>query len=288
MYREFDNAILKVSYSELVYSNSDAAGSLADDDFELTDTDNYCAISSLSHIAGSSTADITLGLALDSTEDIGLVTLATVSLASIYDEAGNTMNLTTTTIFGDSTPPEVSGYNPAQGDTNVPINSDLTFTLSDGSNNFQDGYRLKCNYPAPYTSRSNTASYPLCTNNGGAGCHTSPEINDKKNDIDTVFIKHGRHLGWHASLGYKKALDSDFSRSTESSITCLTCHNVHGAEPTGSALSPLPDAAHRYPNGYPNMLRQDINPAVLSWEWTFQKSNERCYVNCHFMNSKKY
>lgn len=131
VYGQVGSAALIVRFSEGVYSDMGAVGDLTAGDFALTDVDDGRTIVGVAHTAGAPTATLTLSFPLDATDDLGTDTLAAATLASIYDAADNPMDTTPVTITGDADPPTLADQNPANGATNVPVENDLTFTLSD-------------------------------------------------------------------------------------------------------------------------------------------------------------
>ena len=120
-----------VNFSKGVYSEWDATGDLMPGDFTLTDADNGRIINSVSHTAGEAQAVLTLSAPLDGSDDVGIDTLSAASAASIYDDAGNAMAVIPVIITDDTDPPVASDLAPPNGVVDLPVNSDLTFTLSD-------------------------------------------------------------------------------------------------------------------------------------------------------------
>jgi hypothetical protein len=122
---------LSVKFSEGVYSDTGALGDLTTSDLSLTDTENSRYLAGISHTAGDDVALLTLSDVLDSTDDIGVDTLQAATSASIYDAADNAMVAISVTIQEDATQPLISGQNPANNDTDVFTDSNITFTLAD-------------------------------------------------------------------------------------------------------------------------------------------------------------
>jgi hypothetical protein len=172
---------LTVKFSEKVYSSMGATGDLLTTDFTFTDVDNSRSIDTISHTAGDDTAFLTLDLILDGADDIGVDTLAAATATSIYDGGNNAMDTTPAVIQGDAGPPSVSNLSPANGDTGVPLNSNITFTLSDSESNidwstFSINLAGNKGYSATYTDAS-----PEVSKIG------TPEIYDVTVDPDTDF-----------------------------------------------------------------------------------------------------
>ena len=69
-----DRVVLKLS--GMTYSNADLTGALQPGDLVLTDNDNSRTITAVDHAAGDSSATLTLSAPLDSTDDIGIDTIA--------------------------------------------------------------------------------------------------------------------------------------------------------------------------------------------------------------------
>jgi len=131
VFGEVGSDILTVTFSEGVYSDSDATGNLVSSDFILVDTDDSRTITGVTHTAGGDNATLTLSSSLDADDDIDTDSLAAASTVSIYDTAGNPMSTAPVTISGDAEPPTISNLDPVNGASDVAINNDLTFTLSD-------------------------------------------------------------------------------------------------------------------------------------------------------------
>lgn len=132
VYGEVGSDILRVNFSEGVYSNPGAVGDLTTADFALTDLDNSRTIIDVAHTAGDVSAELTLSAPLDSIGDIGTDTLSAATPASIYDLMGNSMDTMPVVISSsDSTPPVLSDQDPIDGAVNVAVDTDVTFILSD-------------------------------------------------------------------------------------------------------------------------------------------------------------
>jgi hypothetical protein len=70
---------LTVTFSQGVYTNTGSSGALVAGDFAITDTDNGRTIMSVSHTAGSNTAELTLSSVLDGSNDVLVDTLVPVA-----------------------------------------------------------------------------------------------------------------------------------------------------------------------------------------------------------------
>ena len=106
-----------------------------------------------------------------------------------------------------------------------------TFSASASPNNYRSGYRLNENMSVPRTGQIHPAAFRLCTN-----CHQYTDITGSTSNFrDDAKIRqyHEMHLNWWPALIY---CDSDFNGTgcssgtcADSAITCIVCHNVHGA-----------------------------------------------------------
>ncbi len=131
VYGRVGSSILSVWFSEGVYTNTGALGDLTAADFSLTDLDNARSIAGISHNAGEAFALLTLSAPLDSSDDLDTDTLGAATVSSIYDDADNPMDTSPETIEGDGVPPSISDETPANATTDVAIDGDVAFTLSD-------------------------------------------------------------------------------------------------------------------------------------------------------------
>ena len=106
-----------------------------------------------------------------------------------------------------------------------------TFSASASPNNYRSGYRLNADMAVPRTGQIHPAAFRLCTN-----CHQYTDITGSTSNFrDDAKIRqyHEMHLNWWPALIY---CDSDFNGTgcssgtcADSAITCIVCHNVHGA-----------------------------------------------------------
>jgi hypothetical protein len=101
-----------------------------------------------------------------------------------------------------------------------------TFSASASPNNYRAGYRLNENMSVPRNGQIHPAAFRLCTN-----CHVYTEITGGTSnfrDDSKIRQYHEMHLNWWPALLY---CDSDFDggATADSAITCIVCHNVHGA-----------------------------------------------------------
>ncbi len=152
---------ITVTFSEGVYGNTGGTGALVPSDFVYTDLDNGRTITSVTHTAGSSTAILTLSSNLDSSNDIGVDTVAAAS-NQIFDDMSRAMGTTAVVITGSLCPPvpvtfqlnEASGSATAQDDQGFLVGAVV------GSNSFQgDGYYHGSGTSSNYLYFSN---YPGC------------------------------------------------------------------------------------------------------------------------------
>ena len=95
--------ILRVTFSEPVYSDINATQGLLSSDFSFTDNDNGRTITAVNHAAGATEATLTLSAAIDASDDIGTDELLAATATSIYDSANNAMLVLPTVISGDTT-----------------------------------------------------------------------------------------------------------------------------------------------------------------------------------------
>jgi hypothetical protein len=120
--------ILAVFFSEGVYTEEGANGSLLISDFILINITN--SISGTIHTAGSDFAQLILNSNL-SNQDIGVGELSAATIDSIYDWKDNAMDPALVTIIEDSIPPTISNQVPGDTDIDIPIDNDISFSLSD-------------------------------------------------------------------------------------------------------------------------------------------------------------
>lgn len=105
-------------------------------------------------------------------------------------------------------------------------------TYSASLNNYRAGYRLNDDLAVPRNGQIFPAAFRLCTN-----CHLYAEITGPTSNFrDDLKAKqyHEMHLNWWPAFIYA---DSDFNGTgcstgtcKDSAITCIICHNVHGAK----------------------------------------------------------
>ncbi len=94
---------LTVGFSEGVYTTLGLSGALVASDFTITDADNGRTIDSVSHVAGSNTAEFTLSSALDSITDINVDTIE-AKLGEVYNSNDIPMDTTPVVITELTTP----------------------------------------------------------------------------------------------------------------------------------------------------------------------------------------
>ncbi len=184
--------LLTINFTEGVYSEWGAVGNLTPGDFTLTDVDNGRTISNVTHTAGDAQATVTLSSPLDDTDDVGVDTLAAATVTSVYDAANNPMETTPVVIMDDIDPPVIANKNPANGAENLPINSDLTFTLSDsGSGVDWATFTIQMlgdqGYSASYTGADNA----VVSRTGTANSYNvivNPDVNFGSGEFITVTI----------------------------------------------------------------------------------------------------
>jgi hypothetical protein len=111
-------------------------------------------------------------------------------------------------------------------------------TYSASLNNYRAGYRLNDDMAVPRNGQIGAAAFRLCSN-----CHQYTEITGStsnfRDDLKQLQY-HDMHLNWWPALLY---CDSDFSGTgcstgacVDSAITCIACHNVHGAKGNGAMI----------------------------------------------------
>jgi hypothetical protein len=115
---------VKVTFIEAVYANSNQTGDLQTSDLAITDSDNSRTITGVTHTAGSTIAYLTLSLALDSADDIGVDTVAAVG-GAVFRAAGTSLGTTPATITAQAAPTIAS----AKGQTGY---DKLEVTFSEG------------------------------------------------------------------------------------------------------------------------------------------------------------
>jgi hypothetical protein len=99
-----------------------------------------------------------------------------------------------------------------------------TYSASASPNNYRSGYRLNADLAVPRNGQVYPAAFRLCIN-----CHEYSEItggtSNFRNDLSGLQF-HLMHLNWWPAF---YAADTDFNGTIDSAITCISCHNVHGA-----------------------------------------------------------
>lgn len=104
-------------------------------------------------------------------------------------------------------------------------------TYSASLNNYRAGYRLNDDLAVPRNGQIFPAAFRLCTN-----CHLYTDITGQTSNFRDdlkVMQYHEMHLNWWPAF---ICADSDFNgvgcssgTCKDSAITCIICHNVHGA-----------------------------------------------------------
>ena len=190
IYGEVGSAILIVNFSEGVYSDMGAAGDLTKDDFTLTDIDDERSITGVTHTAGDAVATLTLISTLDSSDDLGVDTIAAKS-NEIYDAADYPMDTTPVIISGDTNPPLISDQNPANGSTDVAVTSNLTFTLSDSVSGIDwSTFQIQLSGDKGY-SKTYTAASPEVSKAGiplSYDVQVNPDTNFETEELITVTV----------------------------------------------------------------------------------------------------
>ncbi|MEW6418619.1 MAG: LamG-like jellyroll fold domain-containing protein [Nitrospirota bacterium] len=133
---------ITVTFSEGVYADTGGTGAIVPSDFVYTDLDNGRTITAVAHTGGSSTAILILSSNLDSSNDIGVDTVAAAS-NQIFDDMSRTMPTTAVTITGSLCPPVPVTFqlNEASGSTTAQDDQGFLIGAVTGSNSFQgDGY----------------------------------------------------------------------------------------------------------------------------------------------------
>jgi predicted CXXCH cytochrome family protein len=100
---------IKVTFSEGVYTNTAATGALETFDFVLTDNDDDRSITYVRHTAGDMYAILTLNSPLDSSNDIGVDTLAAVDSA-IFDGYDNPVGTSPVIISASACPLDAGNF----------------------------------------------------------------------------------------------------------------------------------------------------------------------------------
>ncbi len=115
-----------VYFSEGVYTDPGQSGTLQASDFILTDADNSRGVISVTHTAGTAAAILTLSSALDSSNDIGVDSLAAAGNA-IYNRLDVAIGTSSVTITGNNCPAAVArfDFNEPAGSATVTDNSGL-------------------------------------------------------------------------------------------------------------------------------------------------------------------
>jgi hypothetical protein len=107
-----------------------------------------------------------------------------------------------------------------------------TFSASASPNNYRAGYRLNEDMAVPRYGQIHPAAFRLCTN-----CHVYTEITGGTSNFrDDAKVRqyHEMHLNWWpASLDcdsdFDAPVDCNSITCADSAMTCIVCHNVHGA-----------------------------------------------------------
>jgi hypothetical protein len=99
-----------------------------------------------------------------------------------------------------------------------------TYRASASPNNYRSGYRLNTDMAVPRAGQVYPAAFRLCIN-----CHQYSEItgvtSNFRDDLSGLQF-HEMHLNWWPAFD---SADTDFNGTIDSAITCIACHNVHGA-----------------------------------------------------------
>lgn len=199
VYGKVGSNILMVIFSEGVYTDTGAVGALATGDFVFTDADDSRTLSGVTHSAGDDFAVLTLSTALDATDDIGVDTLAAATAASIYDAASQAMNTSQVVVSGDATAPILASQNPANDATEIAVNSNLTFTLSDSGtgvdwSTFQIQLTGNLGYAKTYTD-TDTSVVAKSGNMASYAVTVNPDLNFSNNEIITVTVNVSDYVG---------------------------------------------------------------------------------------------
>lgn len=182
-----------VRFSEGVYTSTGASAPLETGDFALTDLDNVRTISGISHTASYDFAVLTLSSPLDALNDLGTDTVAAATSSSIYDGPGNAMNTSAVVISGnDITAPSISALSPPDGSSNVRMNSNLSFILSDSESGvdwttFSIQLTGNNGYSASYAYSSGRVS-ATDYNPAEISVTVDPEVDFGDNEVITVAI----------------------------------------------------------------------------------------------------
>jgi hypothetical protein len=136
---------LHITFSEPVYANNNGTGDLEPTDFTLIDLDNGRTLLSVNHTAGASAAILNLSSALDTSNDVGVDTVAAAS-SSIYDEYGNAALTDNVTITEFENAPTITNVKGVEGHEKIAVwfservyaNSDTTGALEPSDFVFTD------------------------------------------------------------------------------------------------------------------------------------------------------
>ncbi len=192
VYGAVGDATLTVTFSEGVFTNADASGALVPADFAFTDVDDGRTVVEVTHTAGDDFARVVLSSPLDSSDDLGVDTLSAATTSSIYDIAGNAMSTESVTVVTDTVAPTVTILNPSNETTDVPIDSNLTFIISDDESGVDwTTFRIQLigdkGYSQTYTSSDTT----IVTKAGPRTAYevtVDPDVNFEWNEVVTVTI----------------------------------------------------------------------------------------------------
>jgi hypothetical protein len=199
VYGNVGSNILSVVFSEGVYTDAGATGALSTADFAYTDSDNGRTVTGITHAAGETFVLLTLSAPLDSTDDIDVDTLAAATAASIYDAVSQAMDTTQVVVAGDAEAPALSSMSPANGATEIAVNSNLTFTLSDSGggvdwSTFQIQLSGNMGYAKTYTDLD-SAVVAKTGDISGYTVTVNPDLNFSNNEIITVTVNVSDYVG---------------------------------------------------------------------------------------------
>jgi predicted CxxxxCH...CXXCH cytochrome family protein len=191
--------ILMVHFSKGVYTNTGASGALFSGDFTFTDSDNGRIVSGVTHTAGDDFALLTLSAALDASNDIEVDTLAAATDSSIYDAADQAMATTLVAVTGDATAPALTDQSPAHSATDIAIDSNLTFALSDsGAGVDWTSFQVQLSGDKGYSKTYTDMDTSVVSKTGSMVSYdvtVNPDVNFSNGEIITVTVHVSDYVG---------------------------------------------------------------------------------------------
>ncbi|MHB8810796.1 MAG: Ig-like domain-containing domain, partial [Desulfobulbaceae bacterium] len=199
VYGRISGGDLAVIFTKPVYTDPGASGGLLPADFALTDVDNSRTITGVSHQAGDDVAILTLSATLDAVEDLGVDTVAAATAASIYDATSKAMGTTQVPVTGDAAAPVLTGINPANGATDIAIDSNLTFTLADsGAGVDWSSFEIQLSGDQGYAKTYTDLDTAIVAKTGSMTSYSvsvNPDANFSTAEVITVTVQVSDHVG---------------------------------------------------------------------------------------------